>query len=99
MAGIKFHVALVGWLMSIAYLDPGNLEADLQSGAVAGYSLVLQAIDPYLYLRFRILVTKAFNFLYFPLALALILCTYCRFPHTTSGSTHGCGDRKAPRAT
>lgn len=26
--------------MSIAYLDPGNLEADLQSGAVAGYSLV-----------------------------------------------------------
>jgi Mn2+/Fe2+ NRAMP family transporter len=26
--------------MSIAYLDPGNLEADLQTGAVAGYSLV-----------------------------------------------------------
>ncbi|RGB30508.1 natural resistance-associated macrophage protein [Rhizophagus diaphanus] len=29
-----------GLLMSIAYLDPGNLEADLQSGAVAGYSLL-----------------------------------------------------------
>eukprot|EP01084_Bolivina_argentea_P165066 286858_1 len=29
-----------GWLMSIAYLDPGNLEADLQSGAVAGYQLI-----------------------------------------------------------
>ena len=26
--------------MSIAYLDPGNLEADLQSGATAGYSLL-----------------------------------------------------------
>src|SRR6266496_2871154 len=26
--------------MSIAYLDPGNLEADLQSGAAAGYSLL-----------------------------------------------------------
>ncbi|ORZ01583.1 natural resistance-associated macrophage protein-domain-containing protein [Syncephalastrum racemosum] len=29
-----------GWLMSIAYLDPGNLESDLQAGAVAGYSLL-----------------------------------------------------------
>lgn len=29
-----------GFLMSIAYLDPGNLESDLQSGAVAGYSLL-----------------------------------------------------------
>ena len=26
-----------GLLMSIAYLDPGNIEADLQSGVVAGY--------------------------------------------------------------
>lgn len=29
-----------GFLMSIAYLDPGNLESDLQAGAVAGYSLL-----------------------------------------------------------
>ncbi|XP_043708465.1 metal transporter Nramp3-like [Telopea speciosissima] len=29
-----------GFLMSIAFLDPGNLEADLQSGAIAGYSLL-----------------------------------------------------------
>ncbi len=29
-----------GWLMSIAYLDPGNLEADLQSGAYTGYQLL-----------------------------------------------------------
>ena len=29
-----------GWLMSIAYLDPGNLESDLQSGAQAGYQLI-----------------------------------------------------------
>ncbi|KAF9593886.1 hypothetical protein IFM89_025820 [Coptis chinensis] len=26
--------------MSIAFLDPGNLERDLQSGAIAGYSLL-----------------------------------------------------------
>jgi NRAMP (natural resistance-associated macrophage protein)-like metal ion transporter len=26
--------------MSIAYLDPGNLEADLQAGAYAGYQLL-----------------------------------------------------------
>ena len=26
--------------MSIAYLDPGNLESDLQSGALAGYQLL-----------------------------------------------------------
>ncbi|KAJ1909204.1 hypothetical protein IWQ60_011295 [Tieghemiomyces parasiticus] len=29
-----------GWLMAVAYLDPGNLESDLQSGAVAGYGLI-----------------------------------------------------------
>eukprot|EP00931_Biecheleriopsis_adriatica_P048583 TRINITY_DN28082_c0_g1_i1.p1 TRINITY_DN28082_c0_g1~~TRINITY_DN28082_c0_g1_i1.p1 ORF type:complete len:524 (-),score=90.01 TRINITY_DN28082_c0_g1_i1:92-1663(-) len=29
-----------GWLMSIAYVDPGNLEADLQSGAQFGYMLL-----------------------------------------------------------
>lgn len=29
-----------GWLMSIAYLDPGNIESDLQSGATTGYSLL-----------------------------------------------------------
>ncbi len=29
-----------GWLMSIAYLDPGNIEADLQQGIVGGYSLL-----------------------------------------------------------
>lgn len=26
-----------GFLMSIAYLDPGNIESDLQSGFVAKY--------------------------------------------------------------
>lgn len=29
-----------GFLMSIAFLDPGNLEGDLQAGASAGYSLL-----------------------------------------------------------
>jgi natural resistance-associated macrophage protein len=29
-----------GFLMSIAYLDPGNIESDLQSGAGAGYQLL-----------------------------------------------------------
>ncbi|KAK4488418.1 hypothetical protein RD792_004181 [Penstemon davidsonii] len=29
-----------GFLMSIAFLDPGNLEGDLQSGAIAGYTLL-----------------------------------------------------------
>ncbi|XP_059812153.1 natural resistance-associated macrophage protein 2-like [Hypanus sabinus] len=29
-----------GFLMSIAYLDPGNIESDLQSGAVAGYKIL-----------------------------------------------------------
>ncbi|KAL3276613.1 hypothetical protein HHI36_011985 [Cryptolaemus montrouzieri] len=29
-----------GFLMSIAYLDPGNIESDLQSGAVANYTLL-----------------------------------------------------------
>ena len=29
-----------GWLMSIAYLDPGNIEADMQSGVIGGYKLL-----------------------------------------------------------
>nr|CCM80485.1 Nramp2.1 [Psychotria gabriellae] len=29
-----------GFLMSIAFLDPGNLEGDLQAGSIAGYSLL-----------------------------------------------------------
>ena len=29
-----------GWLMSLAYLDPGNLESDLQMGAYTGYTLL-----------------------------------------------------------
>ncbi|XP_020580157.1 metal transporter Nramp3-like [Phalaenopsis equestris] len=29
-----------GFLMSIAFLDPGSLEGDLQAGAIAGYSLL-----------------------------------------------------------
>ncbi|XP_050212709.1 metal transporter Nramp2-like [Mercurialis annua] len=29
-----------GFLMSIAFLDPGNLEGDLQAGAIAGYKLL-----------------------------------------------------------
>lgn len=30
-----------GFLMSIAYLDPGNIESDLQSGVVAQYKVYL----------------------------------------------------------
>jgi natural resistance-associated macrophage protein len=29
-----------GFLMSIAFVDPGNLESDLQAGAYGGYSLL-----------------------------------------------------------
>ena len=29
-----------GFLMCIAYLDPGNIESDLQQGAIAGYNLL-----------------------------------------------------------
>jgi hypothetical protein len=34
------HFPVTGWLMSLAYLDPGNLEADLQQGAYTNYTLV-----------------------------------------------------------
>jgi len=29
-----------GWLMSVAYLDPGNIESDLQAGAFYGFQLL-----------------------------------------------------------
>ena len=32
-----------GFLMSIAYLDPGNIESDLQSGAVAGFKVNMES--------------------------------------------------------
>lgn len=35
-----FKYAGPGWLMSLAYLDPGNLEADLQAGAYTGFQLL-----------------------------------------------------------
>jgi len=33
-----------GFLMSIAYLDPGNIESDLQSGAIAGFKVINENI-------------------------------------------------------
>ena len=33
-----------GFLMSIAYLDPGNIESDLQSGAVAKFKVLVHQI-------------------------------------------------------
>lgn len=47
-APLKFHFSWKkfwrymgpGWLMSLAYLDPGNLESDLQQGAFTGFTLV-----------------------------------------------------------
>jgi len=35
-----FAFAGPGWLMSLAYLDPGNLESDLQQGAYTNYSIL-----------------------------------------------------------
>ena len=34
-----------GFLMSIAYLDPGNVESDLQSGAIAQYKVTTTSND------------------------------------------------------
>lgn len=34
-----------GFLMSIAYLDPGNIESDLRSGAVAQYKVIEVGLD------------------------------------------------------
>lgn len=46
-----------GFLMSIAYLDPGNIESDLQSGVVARYKV---------YMRTRIRANiAAISFIYF----------------------------------
>ena len=35
-----------GFLMSIAYLDPGNITSDLQAGAVAHYKVGTLYLDP-----------------------------------------------------
>lgn len=38
--GTFWSYAGPGWLMAIAYLDPGNLVSDLQAGAYTGYQLL-----------------------------------------------------------
>ncbi|KAL3664857.1 hypothetical protein V7S43_010035 [Phytophthora oleae] len=53
-----------GWLMSMAYLDPGNLEADLQSGAYTRYQLL-----------YVVLLSTIFGGLYQVLAARLGACT------------------------
>lgn len=35
-----FRILFIFILVSIAYLDPGNIESDMQSGAIAQYSLL-----------------------------------------------------------
>lgn len=49
-----------GFLMSIAYLDPGNIESDLQSGAKAGFKV--NSSNMFLYIAKH---TQQFSF--FPL--------------------------------
>eukprot|EP00804_Cyclotella_cryptica_P002166 CCRYP_006566-RA/>CCRYP_006566-RA protein AED:0.02 eAED:0.02 QI:1287/0/0.5/1/0/0.5/2/163/490 len=40
-AGRTCSISLApGWLFSIAYIDPGNYQADIQAGATAGYNLL-----------------------------------------------------------
>lgn len=34
-----------GFLMSIAYLDPGNIESDLQSGTLARYKVLFEIVN------------------------------------------------------
>uniref|UniRef100_H3G794 Uncharacterized protein n=1 Tax=Phytophthora ramorum TaxID=164328 RepID=H3G794_PHYRM len=53
-----------GWLMSMAYLDPGNLEADLQSGAYTRYQLL-----------YVVLLSTLFGGFYQVLAARLGACT------------------------
>lgn len=42
-----------GFLMSIAYLDPGNIESDLQSGAKAGFKVKNKDICLHGYANFK----------------------------------------------
>jgi NRAMP (natural resistance-associated macrophage protein)-like metal ion transporter len=35
-----WHFSGPGWLLSIAYIDPGNYQADIQAGATSGYQLL-----------------------------------------------------------
>ena len=36
----KFRALVAGWLVSIAYIDPGNYQADIQAGATTQYYLL-----------------------------------------------------------
>lgn len=42
--------------MSIAYLDPGNIESDLQSGGIAGYGVraFLMKVNIFHYIHFYV---------------------------------------------
>lgn len=45
-----------GFLMSIAYLDPGNIESDLQSGVIARYK-----VNIYRYIETRVFAQMEFH--------------------------------------
>lgn len=66
-----------GFLMSIAYLDPGNIESDLQSGVVAQYKVYL-LLSPRLF-RLRIhIMTHSRVLFYFTVHFILPYIHYVR---------------------
>lgn len=69
-----------GFLMSIAYLDPGNIESDLQSGTVAQYKLLWILLSAtVLGLVMQMLATKLGNVLSvcFASLFDLLMCRCC----------------------
>jgi hypothetical protein len=61
-SGFSFRVLWAftgpGFLMSIAYLDPGNIESDLQSGTVAQYKVMTLHLVKTVYMSSSSAITK-----------------------------------------
>lgn len=71
--------------MSIAYLDPGNIESDLQSGTVAQYKLLWILLSAtVLGLVMQMLATKLGNFFNGFVCCGCFLSVICRCRDRTS---------------
>ena len=60
-----------GFLMSIAYLDPGNIESDLQEGTIAGYKVSFSLTVEQLVYHFKYNAT--FKLHYFNIQSTIIM--------------------------
>lgn len=74
-----------GFLMSIAYLDPGNIESDLQSGTTARYKVIQHLIK-----KGPVMSCAECNLYRLTVTLGVDECYHPGFGHAKTIGSFGC---------